>query len=470
MKKNGLLFSLFGIVLIGLLGCGTEKDVAGERLMILHVNDTHSYFAEDDGEYGVTRMASVIKQAREDVPHLLVMHAGDMLTGTVYCNLFEGEMNVELFNKMGFDYFTIGNHEFDFGLEKCLELRDKAEFTMLSANVVDITNGTNLFTPYAITNIAGADVVIIGLTVSDMGVLNPDLKKQIRILDEAETLSYLSDDLRLDDTNDMVICLTHIGLSVDKDLAESFPEVDYFIGGHSHTKKLKPSVVGDNWVVQAGAKGRYVGKLDFSVNNGEVSDRNYTLIELDSSIETDPEIDIYMAEKNTAVSNETGKVIADSSADVKREDWGDIITGMLVENYSASAAFVNTGGIRTDVDAGDITVADIYEVYPFDNNVYILTMNGELLTELIQNWKNGKTGGLYWAPEIELTDGVVSIGGEPVDLTSTYQVVTIDFLYEGGDDYEILKEADDVEMTSVRVRDLLIEWVENHPEWFDDNL
>lgn len=246
-----------------------------KKIVILHTNDTHSRIEplpETDrtapGKGGVVRRASYVDKIRKENKNVLLLDAGDFLQGTPYFNLFKGEVEVKAMNQMKYDAATIGNHEFDYGLEVLKEVIGKADFPIITSNYdFSQTVLAGLVKPYIILKRDGIRIGVIGLGVRPQGLIATENYKGMNFLDPVKTANELAEQLRLRYKCEMVICLSHLGYEQDLILAESTRNIDLIIGGHSHTYMKNPEFHKniDNKEVmihQTNGRGIYVGKID----------------------------------------------------------------------------------------------------------------------------------------------------------------------------------------------------------------
>lgn len=248
---------------------------AQKRFVILHTNDTHSRIEplpETDrthpGKGGVERRASFLEQIRKQNNNVLIFDAGDFLQGTPYFNMFKGEIEVESMNLMGYDAVTLGNHEFDYGMEVLEKVVHLADFSIISSNY-DFSETTlkDLIKPFKIINKDGVRIGVIGINIQPRGLIATDNYKNVKYLDPLEQANKLAEKLRFQNKCDFIICLSHLGHSSDLKLAESSKNIDLIIGGHSHTYMKEPTIVKnidnkDVSIFQTSGRGVYVGRLD----------------------------------------------------------------------------------------------------------------------------------------------------------------------------------------------------------------
>ena len=273
-------------ITLGGLSLSSFTNKKTKRITILHTNDTHSHidpFPADHSKYpnmgGAARRASYVNKVRKENPNVLLLDAGDMFQGTPYFNYYGGELELKVMNMMQYDAATLGNHEFDNGLEGLAEQLPKADFDILNANY-DFSNTivNGLTKPYKVFEKDGIKIGVFGLGVKLDGLVNKKEYGNTVYLDPIETAQKITKILKEDEKCDLVICLSHLGYAYDKninpdmigdlDLAAQTQNIDLIIGGHTHTFLDKPTLVknaiGEEVIVnQAGCFGLQVGQIDF---------------------------------------------------------------------------------------------------------------------------------------------------------------------------------------------------------------
>lgn len=234
-------------------------------LVILHTNDMHARIEPktDDEILGMPYIAAIVRHYRSLYPNVLVVDAGDTFHGRPISDRLYGESTAKAMNLAGYDFMVPGNHDFNFGYERLLELRDMLDFTMLGANVYK--DGERLFQDYAVVEVAGKTVGIFGLATPDTyTTTHPDNIRGVEFRDMAETAAYYVDFLRNELGVDMVIALGHVGFGRNyssTDIAAAVPGIDLFIDGHSHTLLPEGEVHHGTLFVQAYEHAHYVGKV-----------------------------------------------------------------------------------------------------------------------------------------------------------------------------------------------------------------
>ena len=286
MQNRRDFLKLLGAGAAGTLAVGTPLSVFGSdelvKLTILHTNDFHSHidpFEKDvprnAGEGGMARRATLISQVRAETKNVLLFDAGDIYQGTPYFNFFNGKFDFELMTMMGYDAATLGNHEFDNGLEGINSQLKYAGFPFINANYdfsETILAGKTI--PYKIFKKGGIKVGVYGLGVELQGLVGEKNYGKTRYLDPLETALKMEKMLLEKHKTDLIICLSHLGYAYkedkvsDKTLAQQTSHTDLIIGGHTHTFLQKPDLIknlsGKDVVVnQVGFGGLILGRVDF---------------------------------------------------------------------------------------------------------------------------------------------------------------------------------------------------------------
>lgn len=254
----------------------------GKQLFILHTSDVHSRIepisagAADEyaGMGGMVRRAGFVKQFRSKHPDMLLLDCGDISQGTPYYNFFKGELEIKMMNLMGYDAITIGNHEFDFGLENMAKLFRMADFPVVCSNY-DVTGTVleGLVKPYITLVREGVKIGIFGLAPKMEGLVQADKCEGIVYNDPIKVGQEMADLLKEKENCEVVICMSHLGIRSgspegvsDENLVRKTRGIDAIVGGHSHTYMEKPAVYlnadGKSVpVLHSGKSGIYVGEM-----------------------------------------------------------------------------------------------------------------------------------------------------------------------------------------------------------------
>lgn len=287
MKRRSFLRQLGTTsALVGLGGGILDACTTTSRkhITILHTNDVHSHidpFPADHALYpnlgGVARRAALIAAVREENPNTLLLDAGDIFQGTPYFNFYGGELEFRLMSKLRYDACTIGNHDFDKGLEGLLAQLPHASFPFLSANY-DFSNTLlhGQVKPYHIWDLDGIKVGVFGLGIQLEGLVTKALYKETAYFDPIEIAQDMSQILKIREQCDLVICLSHLGYAYperedrpsDIGLAAATEHIDLIIGGHTHTFLDQPVIRRNRndqrvLVNQVGCYGINLGRIDF---------------------------------------------------------------------------------------------------------------------------------------------------------------------------------------------------------------
>lgn len=255
-----------------------------KHITILHTNDTHSHidpFPNNHSEYpnkgGVARRATLIENIRKENPNTLLLDAGDIFQGTPYFNFYGGELEFKLMSLLKYDAVTIGNHDFDNGINGLYKQLPHAKFDFLSANY-DFKNTilNTLVKPYKVFEKNGIKIGVFGLGIKLQGLVDSKNYKETKYLNPIEIAQDISRILKENEQCNLVICLSHLGYNYtgkhkkigDLELASKTKNIDLIIGGHTHTFLPKPTItknsIGKNVLVnQVGCYGINIGRIDF---------------------------------------------------------------------------------------------------------------------------------------------------------------------------------------------------------------
>jgi 5'-nucleotidase len=295
------LFSGFGLASLNLIPFSVfaSKKKRYTKIVILHTNDVHSHiepFPDNDPKYaglgGAARRASLIQQIRNEEENVLLLDAGDVFQGTPYFNLYEGEIDFKLMSLMQYDACTIGNHDFDNGIEGFNRMLPHAKFPFLNTNYdFSKTILKGKIKPYKIFIKEGIKIGVFGVGVELDGLVDKKLYKETKYSDPVIAANKTADILKNKEQCDLIICLSHLGYKYKSDqisdlkLASSTKYIDLIIGGHTHTSLDKPTKIKNldgeiTLINQVGWAGVNIGRLNYFVNNSKnytVSSQNITI-------------------------------------------------------------------------------------------------------------------------------------------------------------------------------------------------
>ena len=301
-RRDFIQQALAGTALVTLGSLGLQSftsAVKTTKITILHTNDVHSHIdpfgpenARNPNTGGVARRASLIEALRQENPNTLLLDAGDIFQGTPYFNYYGGELEFKLMSMLKYDAATIGNHDFDNGIDGLYAQLPHAEFQFITANY-DFSN-TIMDTqtkPYKIFKKDGIKIGVFGLGIKLDGLVTPDMFKETKYLDPIEISQDMTRILKTEEGCDLIICLSHLGYHYrnnpdkisDLTLAKATKDIDLIIGGHTHTFLPKPTIVknieDENMLInQVGCYGINLGKIDFYFDSDKNKSANGTSI------------------------------------------------------------------------------------------------------------------------------------------------------------------------------------------------
>ncbi|WP_070136782.1 bifunctional metallophosphatase/5'-nucleotidase [Crocinitomix algicola] len=282
MERRKFIRSLSGAT----IGLATVSSVGffrnHKKLTILHTNDTHSHIdpfplshSKYPGKGGVENRLKLIQDIRAQNKHVLLLDAGDIFQGTPYFNVHKGELELKLMTAMGYDAATMGNHDFDAGIDGFERVMHHAKFPFLCSNY-DFRNTIlkDKTKPYQIFKKGSIKVGVFGVGVELDGLVSPDLYKETQYINPIEKANQIANHLKKEEKCNLVICLSHLGYSprfnkfCDPLLAKETEGIDLIIGGHSHTFMEKAEMHKNKngspvLINQVGWAGLFLGRIDF---------------------------------------------------------------------------------------------------------------------------------------------------------------------------------------------------------------
>ncbi len=283
-RRHFLKRSSSGILLLGTMGFPTQL-FAGDsviKLTILHTNDVHSRidpFPMDGGKYqglgGAAKRAALLKKIRAEEENVLLFDCGDMLQGTPYFNFYEGKLEFELMNEMRYDATTIGNHDFDAGIETLGRHLGNTNFVTLNTNYgLDNTPLNNKVQAYKVFEKAGLKIGVLGVGIELDGLVPAKLYGETQYSEPIQSANKTASILKKELKCDLVVCLSHLGYKYETNkvsdyvLAKQSQNIDVILGGHTHTFMEQPDIVqnkdGEEVLInQVGWAGIRLGRLDY---------------------------------------------------------------------------------------------------------------------------------------------------------------------------------------------------------------
>jgi 5'-nucleotidase len=268
-----------------------QPDKDETLITILHTNDQHSQIdplpANDRnaGKGGVARRATLVKRLRAENPNTLLIDAGDAFQGTPYFNFYKGEVEYKAMSAIGYDVVTLGNHDFDNGVEGLAAAMKFAKFEFVSANYdVRGTAIESRVKPYVVRELGGVRIGIFGLGISPVGLIPPEDFQGIKYYDPVKVSHGAVRVLREKERCAMVVCASHLGYYPnpkgdeigDSQLVAQVDGIDFIASGHTHTFMKEPVIAkqpsgGNTVIFQVGKSGIYLGRVDFTVRANKIT-------------------------------------------------------------------------------------------------------------------------------------------------------------------------------------------------------
>jgi 5'-nucleotidase len=482
------------------------------QVQLLGINDLH-------GQINVTRnvggkpagrvdyLAAYLKQREAENKNTLLVQAGDMVGASPPASaLLQDEPTIEVLNKLGFDIGTLGNHEFDEGVKELLRLIKGgtheetgnfagANFPWVAANVINQNTGESVLPPYKIIKVNGMEIGFIGVVTTETPtIVVPSGVEGLTFSNEVEAINRNVAQLKKQGVRSIVVLAHNPGTSGIKgetptgmlvDIANNVDdEVDIIFGGHNHA--YMNATIDNKLVVQSYSYGTAFSDVDIEIDpktKDIVTKRAEIITTFQEGIKPDQEIAKMVANYEATVEPIVNRVIGSTSVDLTamRNDNGESILGDFIADAQRQAlntdiAFMNPGGIRADINPGDITWGEIYTVQPFNNDMVKMTMTGQQIREVLnQQWGTKTTmlqisGFSYiWdenAPAGQKVTNIQLPDGTQMDPNQTYNVAANIFLSGGGDGFTVFTKAENKEIGPVDL-DVLVDFISAQPKPFN---
>lgn len=466
------------------------KNINGEneqytKINILTINDLHGSIIESGINIGAAKLGAEVKRIKEEEKNTILVGAGDLYQGSAISNLLYGKPVSEILKEMGMKYTAVGNHEFDWGLDKIKKWSESIEF--LGSNIIDKNTKevVQWAKPYVIEEFNGVKVGFIGITTPESTYkTKTENIKDLEFKEPAVAASEWAKYLKTEKAVDIVIVLSHLGGRQGTDgtitgelesLAKKATGIDGIVGGHSHT--YIAGVVNNIPIVQAGSNGRALGKLEIIIRpDGSLDikpsyDKLYKRI---NNLKEDEEIKNIVSKYEKKLNPILKEKVAFIDKDLTHKRTingvtmlGQFITKSMVELSDSQIGLINSGGMRRPLNKGIITVGDMWDIMPFDNNLVTMKLKGTDLKRVMEHGiMNENIGGIqfyglnvYYDSTKDYGNRISSmklLDGTEIEMDKYYTVVTNDFMYYKGDNYDFTG-AINFKDTGRVVRDALIE-------------
>lgn len=463
-----------------------SKPETGATLTILHTNDLHGHLdawrgwegiLKDQTVGGADRLSARIREARTaaGADSVLLLDAGDTVGDTLIAVETEGQAIIEAMNAIGYDAMVIGNHEPDFTAEKLQQRISEARFPVLAANIRDRASGKLFTRPYLVRTVQGVRVGILGIAYPNTPKTTAKKNVQNLEFESAVKTARRYVPMLQREGAQIVIALTHLGLGADKQLAEKVQGIDVIVGGHSHNRMEDALKVGETLIVQAGAHGSDLGRLDLRIANGKIVSHTRTLIPITGEAADAPVTELIKRQRapheqkmnavigsalslipraQTIAGQHPEKRDAESPAD-------DLFADAIRERTQADVAFLPGLGYGVAIEPGPITASQLRNLIPHDSAVWTMRLTGDqilqVLEQAIENFSSKdpskKVGGMIqssglqfsYKPEAEFGQRVqrVIIGDKLLAPRRSYTVAVNALLAQGGHNYKTFTRGKD---------------------------
>ncbi|MCE3234243.1 MAG: bifunctional metallophosphatase/5-nucleotidase [Vampirovibrio sp.] len=472
VSRHVLALAVAGLSFLSSLnGFGWAEDAVAPRsvhITLLQVNDVYQISPVDKGKSGgLARLATLRQQIKAENPNTFLVLAGDTLSPSIASNLFQGKQMVEVWNQLGLDVATLGNHEFDFGNEVLLQRLKESNFKWVIANVVDKNTGKPFadLPPYIIKEVDGVKVGFFGLLTPDTEHAShpgPNVVFKDPIYTACETIARMKRD-----GADVIVAVTHLPMGEDKRMARSLNhQVALIMGGHEHT--LLTSAAGGTPIFKMGSDARNLGRMDLYVNPSthQLESIDWQIIPVTAAVPEDPAVAATVKTYEDKINTALGQVIGNTTVelDARQEtnraqetNLGNYVADIYRTRLGADIGYINGGSIRsnTTYGPGELTRRDVLTFLPFGNQVVKVSLTGDTLKKALENGVSrlgDEEAGRF--PQVSgltfVYDGAkpvgsrvisVTVNGQPLNPGKTYTLATTAYLIGGGDDYLMLKDA-----------------------------
>ncbi|MFC1706956.1 bifunctional metallophosphatase/5'-nucleotidase, partial [Planctomycetota bacterium] len=461
------------------------------EVLIVHTNDLHGQVYAQTATWldkenppkvgGFGTLASMIRKRRAEAQSasqgFLYLDAGDIWQGTPEGNLTEGAIVVEWFNLLSLDALALGNHDFDAGADRIGTILGRGRFPSLAANLTVAKTGKlpDFARSHVDLQVKDLSVTIIGITAADTKQRSTErATRGFEFLPEIATAKREVGRARARGAN-IVILLSHCGAPVDQQLARAVSGIDVIVGGHSHEGINVVDPETGTLVHATWGKGTSLGHvlLRYDPQQETVTSKTAWLEDaLAESWPTDEPTEKLIAKYTGEIAKTMDVVIGEVEEPLVRTrdhlstPLGNWITDLMREATDADIALTNKTGIRADVDAGPISVREMFQVSPFGNTIVTMTLSGREIRESLEIMLSAEqlaleVSGLWLRYDLDRPIGErvveLKVAGRPVKDDDSFKVATNSFLAQGGDGHRPLAGTRDRMDTGLDVFDLQVE-------------
>jgi len=486
LSKRLLIFSLTFLLVLSSISfvLAAEKEV-----VVLSINDFHGALAPAGKNVGAVKLVDALKAEKAKNPEgTIIVSAGDNYQGSAMSNLLYGEPVSAVFKEIGIELSAVGNHEFDWGINRINKWAEDGGFPFVCTNIYDkrTNQPVDWAEPFAIIERAGVKVGFIGMATPSTAYKT--LKANVENYEFRDPVEVMTEWVpKVKDAGaDIIIALTHLGAFQDQegkitgeaaDLC-AVDGVDAVISAHTHQRVS--GLVNNKPLVQAYYSGRSFAKLTFifDENNKLVSAEPFldNLYERADTLKDDANMLAVYKKYDDELNPVLGKVLGKTTVDLDHDRYagpsllGEWACEIMKDAAGVQIAMTNGGGLRVPVPAGDITAGILYEVMPFDNTLYTMKLSGADVKANIEHgimnddigWVAISGVKVVYNAEAEAGNRITSMvleDGTPIETDKYYTVVTNDFMFTGGDNYNFENSKDGLD-TFIPIRDALMDAVQ----------
>ncbi|MBA4317771.1 MAG: hypothetical protein C0412_05165 [Flavobacterium sp.] len=403
-----------------------------KSIKILYTNDEHGWMDASSTTGGAAGLMNLWKQNEgyTSTSACLILSGGDMWTGPAISTWFSGKSMTQVMNRMNYSAAVIGNHEFDFGLDKLLERKNESTFPFLSANIRNKTTGgyPDFCQPFVVKTVNGIKVGIIGLTsVTVPDIIFPKYLVNLNFISYEQALNEAVPQVRQQGAK-IIIIISHMGSGEMQNLAPIAKRhgIKLIAGGHSHETIIDQ--LNGITIIESGS--RLAGYTSVLLNYDTILDslmsvtavkKNNTGSSPDAEIKT--VVNYWKGETDLALSGIIGYV--NNEIGQNTDKMYNLITDSWLYNFPyADIAISNRGGVRQSLSAGNISLSSIVGIMPFENEVVELELSGSQVIAVVNSIKSASFFG-----GINTTNGYKLKNGNAINPAATYKVLTTDYYY-----------------------------------------
>jgi 2',3'-cyclic-nucleotide 2'-phosphodiesterase/3'-nucleotidase len=515
-------------------GLASTESVTSERAVvtILATADLHGhvfphdYFTQRPAAHGLAKVATLVRQIRRTAPEALLVDCGDTIQGSPLAYYHARHDNTPVdpmmlaMNALGYVSLTIGNHEFNYGLEVLHKARNEASFPWLSANTMRAGTSEPAFAPFVVREVDGVRVGILGITTPGIpGWENPDHIEGLEFADPVDSAARWVAHLREIEHADVVVAALHMGMEENLrtgrreasptprenaalEIARTVSGIDLVLMAHTH-REVSALVVGDALLAQPGRWGDHLVRADLHLERPDAASRwrviarSSRTIPVRADTTPDPEILALVQPYENATQAWLGRAIGTSAAELRATESRlrdtallDLVQRVQLDAGAADVSMAASFNTSARIPAGDVTVRDIASLYVYDNTLVVVALTGAQLKEALEH------SARYFRPfqpglsaaelvdtsipgyNFDVAEGVdyvidlrrppgdrivdLRFDGEPLAADRVLRVATNNYRHNGGGGYTMYRDAPVLHKSSAEIRDLIIEWVDRN--------